>query len=424
MSARLEPMPRQTFKQQQGRMLAPRPPLVAYRDDLAQRGTREPFGPSDATWISIATILSHGVNVAPDERPPLLLTVREIVASDPALREVLDGVAEQPPSEFELDGVSPIVRAVVNRMEDDGALNLAYSTLTILIEADLRLSTIERGRVLAQLGRVAWKAGALETSREHYRKAEVLGRTARIPELRIRAWIGYSIVARHRGNYPEVRKWAARAVDEAERTGHPMLASLAYHSLVVAAAVAGDLNAALVYGWREYEGALGDPGREASALLRLAQTLLEAGYPDAAIRGYFATLDRKPVARVAFPTLGGLSLAAARVGNRTLVRETRVRIEELIATTPYPYGCADALLELSEALATIGETSDAADCRTRALEVSKRHAYHELVHRLEALRVVPTATRAEAPHVLDLEGTEVARAVASLELVGSAKDTV
>lgn len=401
-------------------MLAPRPPLAAYREDLARRGTHEPFGPSDGTWISVATVLSHGVSVAPEERPPLLSTLREIIGSDPTLRDVL-AVAEQSPNEFELDSVSPIVRAVVNRMEDDGALNLAYSTLIILTEADLRLSTIERGRVLAQLGRVAWKAGALEQSREHYRKAEVLGRTARIPELRIRAWIGYSVVARHRGNYPEVRKWAARAVDEAERAGLPKLASLAYHSLVVAAGVAGDLNAALVYGWREYEGAAGDHGREASALLRLAQTLLQAGYPDAAIRGYFATLDRKPVARVAFPTLGGLSLAAARVGNRALVRETKARIEELIASTPYPYGSADALLELSEALATIGDIADASDCRARALELAERHRYHEIIYRLESLRVAPAALRETAPHVLDPTGTEVLLAVNSLKFAGTAK---
>ena len=405
-------------------MLAPRPPLVAYRDDLARRGTREPFGTSDATWISMATVLSHGVTVSPEERPPLLATVREIIRGDPALRDVLDAVGEQPSNEFELDGVSPIVRAVVTRMEDDGALNLAYSTLTILADADLRLSTIERGRVLAQLGRVAWRSGALETSREHYRKAEVLGRTAHISELRIRAWIGYSIVARHRGNYPDVRKWGGRAANEAERADLPLLASLAYHSLMVAAAVAGDLNAALVYGWRVYRGAVGDRSREAGALLHLSQTLLEAGYPETALRGYFATLERKPTARVAFPTLGGLSLAAARVGNHTLVHETKARIEELIANAPYPYGCAGALLELSEALAIIGDSTDASDCRTRALAIARRHAYHEFVHRLEALRVVPTATRATAPHMLDPDGTEVARAVASLELVGPGKDTV
>jgi tetratricopeptide (TPR) repeat protein len=415
-------MPGEMSRQQQGRMLAPRPPLAAYREDLARRGTREAFGPSDATWISVATVLSHGVSVAPEDRPPLLATLREIVGNDPGLRDVLDDADEPPSNEFELDAVSPIVRAIVSRMEDEGALSLAYSTLTILADADLRLSTMERGRVAAQLGRVSWKSGALDTSREHYRRAEVLGRTARIPELRVRAWIGYGVVARHRGNYPEVRKWGARAADQAERAGLPMLASLAYHTLAVAAAVAGDLNAALIYGWRSYQGAAGDRGREASALLRLAQTLLEAGYPDAAIRGYFATLDRKPVARVAFPTLGGLSLAAARVGNRALVRETKARVEEMIASTPLPYECAGALLELSEALATIGDIADASDCRARALELAERHRYHEIIHRLESLQIAPAAIRAKAPHVLDPTGTEVVLAVASLEFAGTAKD--
>src|SRR5687767_12310858 len=112
-------MPREMSRQQeQGRMLAPRPPLAAYREDLARRGTREAFGPSDATWISVATVLSHGVDVAPAERQPLLTTLREIVGSDPGLHDVLDTADEPPSNEFELDGVSPVVRAIVSRMED------------------------------------------------------------------------------------------------------------------------------------------------------------------------------------------------------------------------------------------------------------------------------------------------------------------
>ena len=415
-------MPHQGSKQPQPQILTPRPPLVAYRDDLGRRGTEEPFGPSDATWLTVASILSHSVSVAPEERPPLLPTLRAVLAGDPALRDILDTIVEQPSNEFELDSVSPIVREMVFRMEEAGALNLAYSILSILVDADLRLSTIERGRVLAQLGRVAWRSGALDTSREHYRRAEVLGRTGRIPELRIRAWIGYSIVARHRGNYPDVRKWGARAANEAERLNLPLLASLAYHSLMVAASVAGDPNSALGFGWRVYQGAVGEPQREASALLHLSQTLLEAGYPHAALRGYLAALDRKPVARVAYPTLGGLSLAAARVGNRALVHETAKRIDALIASAHFPHGSAGALLELSEALATIGDMTQAATRRARALEVAQRYSFHEYVHHLEALRIEPATPRAEAPQAFDPKGKEIEHAIASLELVGGATE--
>jgi tetratricopeptide (TPR) repeat protein len=412
-SARLKPMPQQTFMQH-GAMLAPRPPLAAYREDLARRGGHDGFGPSDAIWLSVASILSHAVNVPADSRPPLLETVREVVSSDPTLRDVLPVSEHEPRAEFELDGVSPIVRAIVGRMEDEGAFSLAYSMLSILTDADLRLSVVERGRVLAQLGRVAWKAGALDTAREQYRRAEVLGRTARIPELRVRAWVGYSIVARLRGNYPEVRKWGARAAHEAERAGLPALGSLAYHSLMVSAAVGGDLNGALVYGWRAFQGAIGDTPREAEALLNLSQYLLECGQPEPAIRGFLATLDRQPAARVAFPALGGLAIAAAAVGERPLVLATQTRVERLIAVAPIPYQCAAVLLELSQALDAIGDAGGAAECRTRALELAERHAYHEIVHRLEALRIGPAATRSEAPRVLDPNGTEVARAVASL----------
>jgi tetratricopeptide (TPR) repeat protein len=409
---------------QDGATIVPRPPLAAYREDLARSsGGRPQFGGSDATWLSVATILSHAVGVPAESRRPLLPTLREVIASDPALSDVLTVSEREPPRELELDAVSPIVRALVERIEDEGALNLAYSTLAVLAAADLQLGVVEQGRVLAQLGRVAWKAGALDTSREQYQRAEALGRTARIPELRVRAWVGYSIIARLRGNYPEVRKWGARAAHEAERAGLTALGSLAYHSLMVSASVGGDLNAALVYGWRAYEGAIGDRAREAGALLHLAQYLLECGHPETAIRGFIATLDRQPVARVAFPALGGLAVAAASVGDRALVANTRARIERLIAEAPLPYQCAAVLLELAQALAAIGDAAGAADCHTRALALAERHAYHEIIHRLDAVRTAPIPAPAEAPRVLDPKGTEVARAVASLELVGSATGT-
>ncbi len=404
-------------------MIAPRPPLAAYREDLARRGGGQPFGPSDATWLSMATILSHAVDVPVDSRPSLVDTLRGVLLGDPALRDTLnDGQEGTAAEELELDRVAPVVRSVVRRMEDNGALHLAYSVLTTLANADLRLSVLERGRVLAQLGRVAWKAGAVDASREHYRRAEVLGRTARIPELRIRAWIGYSIVARIRGNYPEVRSWATRAAHEADRAGLSALGALAYHSLMVSAAVAGDLNAALVYGWRAFEGAAGDPATEASALLNLSQYLLECGQPQAAVRGFVAALERGPNARDALPALGGLALAAAAVKDRPLVLATTARIERLVAIAPTPYECAAALLELSQALAAIGHPS-AAESRARALDLAQRHGFNELTHRLESFRIEMPVTRVDTVHVLDSDATAVAHAVASLALSGAAVGT-
>jgi tetratricopeptide (TPR) repeat protein len=403
---------------QHGATLAPRHPLAAYRQDLARRGGQDGFGPSDATWLSMATILSHAVDVPADSRPPLLTTLREVVGSDRVLREVLAVSQSGPSPEFELDSVSPIVRAIVERMEDDSALNLAYSTLAILADADLPLSVLERGRVLAQLGRVAWKAGALDTAREQYRRVEVLGRTARIPELRVRAWVGYSIVARLRGNYPEVRKWATRAAHEAERAGLTTLGSLAYHSLMVSAAVAGDLNGALVYGWRAYQGVVGDSTREAEALLNLSELLLRSGHPKAAARGFTAVIARDPGARIALPAFGGLGLAASALGDRTSVRTMRARAEPLIARAGLPYQSAATLLELSQALAVVGDTDGATQCRTKALDIAERQAYHEIAHRLEALEMTPEAQPVEAPHALDPHATEVADAVASIGLVG------
>jgi tetratricopeptide (TPR) repeat protein len=403
---------------QHGAMLAPRPPLVAYREDLARRGRHDGFGPSDATWLTVAAVLSHAVDVPADSRPPLLATVRGVVASDPTLRDVLPVSEPERATEFELDGVSPIVRAIVERMEDEGALTLAYSMLSILTDADLRLSVLERGRVLAQLARVARKAGAIDTAREHYRRVEVLARASRIPELRVRAWIGYGLVARLRGNYPDVRKWSARAAHEADRAGLSALGSLAYHGLMIAAAKMGNLNAALVYGWRAFQNSIGDAAREAEMLLNISQLLYQAGHPRAALYGFTASLAREPAPRVALPTLGSIALAAAALGDGDRVRAAWAQSERLIAAGGTPYESADVLFELSTALAAVGDATAAGECRTRALGIAARQGYHELTHRLEALEVPFPPARADAAQALDAHASAVARAVASLGFVG------
>jgi hypothetical protein len=414
-------MPRQ-MTLQLGPLIAPRSPLMAYREDLALRGDRGAFGLSDSTWLGIATVLGHLVGVPPESRAPLIASLREVVAGDASARQRLDAAEREASGDHELDVVSPIVRAVVEDMEDGGALGLAYSTLWILADADLRLSVLERGRVLAQLGRVAWKAGALETSHEHYRRVEVLGRVARSSELRVRAWVGYSILARIRGNYPEVRKWGARATHEADRAGLTALGSLAYHNLMAAAAVAGDINTALAYGWRAFQGATGNPAREADMLLNLSQLLHLSGHPEVAIHGFAAALARQPAARVALPTLGGMALAASAIGDAARVRRAWAQAERLIATTGPSYEAASTLLELSEALAVVADIDGADACRTRALAIATQRGFHELTHRGERQRTRPDPVQTDAPHALDVHGRVVARAVRSLGLVGSGAD--
>ena len=399
-------------------MLAPRSPLAAYRADLARRGDRGAFGSSDATWLTVATILSRADNIPADALPALLDSLRDVLRGDPALRDALQSGEQAADAGLELDAVSPIVRTVVQQIEDEGAVNLAYSILSMLADADLRLSVLERGRVLAHMGRVARKAGALDTSRERYRQVEVLGRTARSPELRVRAWVGYGILARLRGNYPEVRKWSARAAAEADQAGLAALGSIAYHSLMVSAGIAGDYDGALVYGWRAFQGATGNREREAEMLLNIAQLLYDSGHPDLAIHGFAAALAREPVAVIALPALGGMARAAAALGDAERARAARARAEQVIAGAGMPYEAAGALLELAQALADVGDTTGADECRARAASIARRHAFHELTHRLETLPVAAPSRPVERPHAFDSDAQEVARAVAALAGAG------
>jgi hypothetical protein len=115
---------------------------------------------------------------------------------------------------------------------------------------------------------------------------------------------------------------------------------------MISAGVAGDYNAALVYGWRAYEGATGDPNHEASALIALAQVLYETGRPEVAVHGFAAAVAREPPARTALPALGGLALAAAALGDARRVHAARAQAERQMAVAGLPYDAASTLLEL------------------------------------------------------------------------------
>jgi tetratricopeptide (TPR) repeat protein len=183
---------------------------------------------------------------------------------------------------------------------------------------------------------------------------------------------------------------------------------------MVSAAVAGDLNGALVYGWRAYQSAAGDETREAEMLLNLSELLLRCGQWKAAAHGFTIALGRHPVARLALPMLGGLGLAASTLGDTAALQAIRARVERLIAVAGLPYQSAAALLELSQALAAIGDATGLAECRAQALEIAERHGYHEITLRLEGLRIADKPHQPEAPHALTPDAIDVARAVASL----------
>jgi hypothetical protein len=248
--------------------------------------------------------------------------------------------------------------------------------------AALADSALERGRYWSQQARIARHRGDLDVATELYGRVEREGRRAGIPELRARAWVGFMAMNQMRGNYPEVERWAHRVlrVVGSDATLAP-LASHAHHALLMRAGGRGDLGGAILHAWDAYRTAVGDPARETASLVNVAQALLSAGEADSALRGFTAAIRHAPPLRMSLPAWGGLCLAAASLGDRTLVDRASARALVLAASPAPSYAVAAALAEAAQARLSLGLPSEEWIARARALAHSR--GYHEVIHGLD-----------------------------------------
>jgi tetratricopeptide (TPR) repeat protein len=358
-------------------MLPLLPPLAAYQADLAAARKRA-IGHDDGQWLALALQLRHlrmqdgggraQVARALDERLATLLGSHA--------RPLLDPVDDGPPT------MAARIRLLSERVEDAAMWHLA---LAVLRESTpLAESALEQGRFWAHQARIARQLGDFEVATTLYRRTGREGRRAREPELSVRAWLGLAGVAQVRGNYPDVERWARRALGLAPRHGLDALTSLAHHFLLVRAGTRGDLPAALVHGWTAYRFALGNPILEAERLLNVAQVLLDVGAASTAVNGFIAALRHRLPDRLALPAWGGLAASAALAGTgRALVDRASNKVLALSEGPAPAYAVAAALVESARARRTLALTTDAWTERARALAAS--HGFHELMHALEHL---------------------------------------
>jgi hypothetical protein len=363
---------------------------LAYRKDLALAGGRVILDPSDGSMIAVAAMLCHASEATKAGRlTPLGQAVK---LARKVLQEAGPRRSGRREQKADSKAQAPVIRRLVSRMEDAGALHLALTTLQALALAIPGLDIVEKGRILAQSARIAWKAGDLDLAKARYDSVARLGVRSGAVELRVRAWIGYCVLARLRGNYPEVQKWALRAARVAEREGLSDLAALAHHSLTVVAGSRGELEKALLHGWRAYQLSVGDRLEEADMLLSLGQTLLNAGDPQAARSGFAGVLVRNPPARIALPALGGYATASAAIGDRVGVQWAAEQVQDRSGVAGVPYASAAALGECASASAAVGNPGHAAQLREAALSIARAHGYHEVKFLAEAESVAKAST--------------------------------
>src|SRR5439155_16962933 len=164
-------------------------------------------------------------------------------------------------------------------------------------------------------------------------EVERLGSEHRLAELTGRAWVGYGILAQFRGNFPEAKELFHQIIELDGAAADSI--GIAHQQLMVAAAEARDYDTAASHAWKAFQGAT-TALQETEALASLAQLLLAAGYPRAALRGFAAALARKPIPRYELAILGGAACAAAAalpcVAARTLVRNFSERVDALVTS--------------------------------------------------------------------------------------------
>ena len=276
-----------------------------------------------------------------------------------------------------------VIRLLAERVEDAGSLNLATSLLEGL-GAVLPADSTNAGRVLAQRARVSWKMGNVDLALARYQTLRRKARHAESNELLIRAWAGYGAIAQLRGNYPNVRHWAGRIVDRAERCRYNRLASLGHHGLMVAYAVAREFSEAISHGWSSYRGRDGDRSGQIEMLANIGRLFFDAGDYAVARSALVKVLAAKPGLRVGASALGGFALVSAAIGDRTAVRWAASEASSLMDQPSSRYNTASALLDCANALDAMGESPYGSVLRARGSTIAQYAGYHELVHRAQS----------------------------------------
>jgi hypothetical protein len=385
--------------------------LDAYRRTQAE--VRHAIASDDAEWVRVGALLENASLLPVDQRGAHLAAAADSVRATLGPERWATGHRVDPVRPASDRSLAGRFRAYCEIVEDAGALALADAMLDAYVGADPGVDVIERGRVEAVRARLAWKAGDFDAATERYRRVAAVGRREHSDELAVRALMGQSIVARQLGNYPRVRERAARAAAIAERRGMTRLAATACQVLTVGFAVARDFGTAVTHGWRAYQHGVGDPILEAEALGIVGQLFLDMGHPEPAAAAFRAIISRAPADRILLPSLGGLAVAASRMGARDTVAWVEDRIASRIRAGATPYCIASAQLDLAIAWNELDSPAHADEARRGALALAVEYRFHEIAHHAAERQ----ATTAPARESLSTNVEEVADAVLHLAAV-------
>lgn len=360
-------------------------PGAAYRADT--RGRTDPFGPSDDDWLTAATELHLAATSAPREQQRDHLVSAIGVASHLLGDERVEALAAR---EWlgERSHVDPLV-VLADTIYYGGARRLAALLLDDVRRAAPDLTPLQVGRILFRRARIAWSLGDIDDADERFQAIAALGKKTRNVELLALAELGLATLAQFRGDFPELRLRAARGRELAERSGNRAVVRWAMLAMTMSETSQRRFDGAIAAGWRALELSGGYPVWETEALINLGQLMLEAGHPDRARASFSAAVERSAPARLLLPALGGLAVASALVGHEPTVEWTVREVWRAQEQSVQPYSVAAAHLECAFALRSLGRDADAERHRAAAEELGRRHGFHEVAYKADALRELP-----------------------------------
>ncbi len=378
-------------------MLAPLNPLDAYRTDLDRHHRRSEFGNADTVWLLLAHCLGRISKAGDAVRDQLALQSANALRDLASSAEVSAAQDESHLTDLQLmiaglsaietrvgaDSVSRACRGFAARMEESGALSVAFSVIGFARMVAADAADRERGLLAADQARIARKLGELDTADELYRTASAIGERSSDDELLARTSLGRGVIARVRGNYPRSRAFFQHGLRLAVNARSRELEFFAHQGLTIVTCVTGDTDASIRHGWDAFRLALGDVTREAESLVNLSQLCLEYGYPRAGLRGFISALARTNLLRVRLAALGGAALAAGRLEERALVSRVARAIADTVEGSALPFENAQALYHLSAAHLALGDEVTAERVRQEVQEIATARGYHELQHQVE-----------------------------------------
>ncbi len=404
-------------------MLAPLSPFEAYRSDLGRSGPRTEFGDADTVWLLLTHCMSRMSRVGNSVREEIAAhsaeALRDLLEADPDatekasehhhdLRLLIGGLA----TIETLAGCDALLRGCrgfAARMSESGAHALSYTLMDHARLSASHASDRERGLAAAEQAKFARQLGDLDGADQLYNSAATIGERSGDRELMARAVLGRGVVARVVGNYVRARQLFEKGMQLSQAVGSSELEYYARQGLTIMFGVARDFGAAMENGWEAFRLARGDSVKESESLTNLAQVCLDAGFPDAALRGFMGTLARCTVLRVRVAALAGAAVAAGRAGQSALVLRIEQESQDTMERTALPYENARLSLALACAHRALGDDLTSERHRQTALRAA-RNRFHEIEFECERTEIRRVAANPPAP---DLTQTQMS-AVTSL----------